>query len=101
MLDTAEEIGAPKVNRVSEPSGGSTDIGNVSWVVPTVNVYVYYSDHPGHTIPYMNDGKSEKARESLVTAGKILGVATLKILSDPALLKAIQEEHKAAIQPKD
>ena len=101
VLDTAEEIGAPKVSRISEPSGGSTDIGNVSWVVPTVNVYVYYSDHPGHTIPYMNDGKSEKARESLVTAGKILGVATLKILSDPALLKAIQEEHKAAIQPKD
>ena len=66
-----------------------------------MNLYIYYSDHPAHTVPYMNDGKSEKARASLVYAAKAVGLTALKILADPALLQTIQEEHKAAIQPKD
>ena len=101
VLDTAEEIGAPKVDRTPVIGGGSTDIGNVSWVVPTVNLYIYYSDHPGHTNPYMAEGKSQKAKESLNWAAKTVGITAVKLLNDPALLKAIQEEHKTAIQPKD
>ena len=101
VLDTAEEIGAPKVDRTPIFSGGSTDIGNVSWVVPTVNLYIYYSDHTEHTVPYMNDGKTEKARASLNWAAKTVGITALKILNNPELLKTIQEEHKIAIQPKN
>ena len=101
VLDTAEEIGAPKINREARMSNGSTDIANVSWVTPTTNVTVYYSDHNGHTVPYMNDGKSEQARQSVISAAKIVGLSALKLLEDPALLKTIQEEHKAAIQPQD
>ena len=99
VLDTAEEIGAPKVDRTPIFSGGSTDIGNVSWVVPTVNLYIYYSDHTEHTVPYMNDGKTEKAKDSLKWAAKTIGITALKILNDPELLKTIQEEHKIAIHP--
>ena len=99
VLDTAEEIGAPKVDRGPIFSGGSTDIGNVSWVVPTVNLYTYYSDHPAHTIPYMEEGKSEQARASLNWAAKTIGITALKVLNDPELLKTIREEHKTAIYP--
>ena len=99
VLDTAEEIGAQKVDRGPIFSGGSTDIGNVSWVVPTVNLYTYYSDHPAHTIPYMEEGKSEQARASLNWAAKTIGITALKVLNDPELLKTIQEEHKTAIYP--
>ena len=49
----------------------------------------------------LEEGKSENARASLNWAAKTVGVTALKILNDPALLKAIQEEHKVAIQPKD
>ena len=101
VLDTAEELGAPKLNRVPTMSGGSTDIGNVSWVAPTTNVTVYYSDNNGHTVPYMNDGKSEQAKKSLISAAQIVGLSALKLLENPELLKAIQEEHRQAIQPQD
>ena len=101
VLDTAEELGAPKLNRVPTMSGGSTDIGNVSWVAPTTNVTVYYSDHGGHTVPYMNDGKSEQAKKSLISAAQIVGCSALKLLENPELLKAIQEEHRQAIKPQD
>ena len=101
VLDTAEELGAPKLNRVPTMSGGSTDIGNVSWVAPTTNVTVYYSDHNGHTVPYMNDGKSEQAKKSVISAAQIVGCSALKLLENPELLKAIQEEHRQAIQPQD
>ena len=101
VLDTAEELGAPKLNRVPTMSGGSTDIGNVSWVAPTTNVTVYYSDHPGHTVPYMNDGKSEQAKKSVISAAQIVGLSALKLLENPELLKAIQEDHRQAIQPQD
>ena len=101
VLDTAEELGAPKLNRVPTMSNGSTDIGNVSWVAPTTNVTVYYSDKNGHTVPYMEEGKSEQARKSLISAAHIVGLSALKLLEDPALLKTIQEEHRQALQPKD
>jgi len=101
VLDSAEEIGAPRLDRTIVIANGSTDVSNVSWCVPTVNTYVYYSDHPAHTTPFMNDGKSEQAKQSVISAGKILGITALKILNDPSLLKTIQEEHYQAIQPKD
>ena len=101
VLDCAEELGAPKLSREAKMSGGSTDIGNVSWVTPTTNVTVYYSDHSGHTVPYMNDGKSEQAKKSLISAAQIVGLSALKLLEDPELLKAIQEEHRQAIKGED
>ena len=98
VLDSAEEIGAPKLDRTLVIANGSTDVSNVSWCVPTVNTYVYYSDYAAHTVPYMNEGKSEQAKQSLISAGKILGITAIKLLHDPALLKTIQEEHARDIR---
>ena len=101
VLDCAEELGAPKLSREPKMSGGSTDIANVSWVTPTTNVTVYYSDHNGHTVPYMNDGKSEQAKKSLISAAQIVGLSALKLLENPELLKAIRDEHSEAIKGED
>ena len=98
VLDAAEEIGAPKLHREARASGGSSDVGNVSWVAPTVNVYTYYCDHDGHTIPHRNEGKSEKARASAINGAKIIALSACRILRDGALFRAIREEHTRMLQ---
>ena len=98
VLDAAAEIGAPKLHREARASGGSSDVGNVSWVAPTVNVYTYYCDHDGHTIPHRNEGKSEKACASAINGAKIIALSACRILRDGALFRAIREEHARMLQ---
>ena len=54
-------------------------------------------DFEGNTL--IVNGKTEKAKDSMKWAAKTIGITALKILNDPVLLKAIQEEHEIAIQP--
>ena len=93
-LDCAEELGAPKISRAAVRAGGSTDIGNVSWVRPTLNVNMYYCDLTAHTEEYRDLGKSENARAAMISGSEIISLAALKIIQDPALLQKITEEHK-------
>lgn len=100
VLDAAEEVGAPHITREKRISGGSSDVGNVSWVVPTVNVYTYYCDHDGHTLPHKEAGKSEIALASAVNGAKVIALSVCRILQDPALLRSIREEHASMIRPE-
>ena len=100
VLDAAGEIGVPHLTREKRSSGGSSDVGNVSWIVPTVNVYTYYCDHDGHTLPHKEAGKSEIALTSAVNGAKIIALSACRILQDPALLRSIREEHARMIRPE-
>lgn len=96
-LDTAKEICAKKVNEEQVISGGSSDVGNVSWVVPTVLVSTYFDEGGAHTEEWLAAGKTEKARDSMLNGAKIMGVAALKLIEDKALLEQIKQEHRAVV----
>ncbi len=100
-LDIAEEVGAKKVDRSDPPGGGSTDVGNVSWVVPTLNMNVYFCDFGGHTAEYCSMGKTENARDFTVKTAEIMGLSALTLVNDPALLAKAKAEHKIAITPAE
>ena len=96
-LATAKELGAEKIREDKVISGGSTDVGNVSWVVPTVLVNTAFDDGGAHSEAWLAAGKTEKARSSMLSAAKIMGTTALKVITDKALLEKIKEEHRAAI----
>ncbi len=99
IMEAANEIGAEKIRQLdgSVISGGSTDVGNVSWVVPTVLVYTYYDDAAAHTIEWLNAGKLEKARTSMLNGGKIMALTALRLITDKQYLEQVKQEHQATI----
>ena len=92
-----EEIGCEKIN-YSHPAGrGSTDVGNVSWVVPTIYFHTYHTDATAHTEEYAADGKTPAARRSMITGSQIAGLVALKCVNEPEFLAAMQDEHRKKI----
>ena len=49
-----------------------------------------------HSEEYLPEGKSEKAKYSVVTAAKIFSLSAMRLLNDKELLDKIKKEHKEA-----
>lgn len=78
-----------------KPFIGSTDIGDVSWVVPTVQVHAptVAIGTPFHTWQVVAQGKSPAAHKAMVHAAKAMAATGLAALTDPMLI----EEAKTAL----
>ncbi|MFD2236902.1 M20 family metallopeptidase [Aureimonas populi] len=76
---------------------GSTDVGDVSWVVPTVQARAatHAIGTPGHSWQITAQGKSGQAHKGLVYAAKVMAGTAVDLLSDPALLARAKADHKA------
>ncbi|SMO90268.1 amidohydrolase [Paracoccus laeviglucosivorans] len=75
---------------------GSTDVGDVSWLVPTGQVYVATEAYgtPPHTWQMVSQGKSGYAHKGMLQAGKVLAASAVRALTDPDLLGTAKAEHK-------
>ncbi|MBE5868188.1 MAG: amidohydrolase [Lachnospiraceae bacterium] len=75
--------------------GGSTDVGDVSWVCPTVqlNAATWAANTPGHSWQVVAQGKSALAHKSTLYAGKVLAGTAIDLLEEPELLCKAKEEH--------
>ena len=79
------------------PMMGSTDVGDVSWVVPTVQARVatHAIGTPGHSWQITAQGKSGQAKKGLVHAAKVMAAVAVEALSDPALIARAKADHKS------
>ena len=80
-------------------SVGSTDVGDVSWAVPTVQMRgaTYAIGTPGHSWQLTAQGKSPLAHKGMVHAAKVMAGTAVDILQDRALLDAAKAEHGARL----
>lgn len=101
VLDTAGELGAENLIREKTLGGGSTDVSNVSWVVPTANVYTFLCSGGAHTEAYLEAAKTENGFHCMLSGSKLIGLTALKLITDKSLLETIKEEHRLAIQPEN
>ena len=78
----------------SAPMMGSTDVGDVSWVVPTVQVHAptIAIGTPLHTWQVVAQGKSPHAHKAMVQAAKAMAGLGIKALTDPALVAAAKAD---------
>ncbi len=83
-------------NPVELNTPGSTDVGDVSWVVPTAQFTTacYSYGTPGHSWQLVAQGKSSIAYKGVEMAGKVLALAVEKILKDPSLIEQAKKELK-------
>ena len=75
---------------------GSTDVGDVSWLVPTGQVYVATEAYgtPPHTWQMVAQGTSGYAHKGMLQAGKVMAASAVRVLTDPALVVAARNEHR-------
>ena len=80
-------------------SVGSTDVGDVSWAVPTVQMRgaTYAIGTPGHSWQLTAQGKSPLAHKGMVHAAKVMAGTAVDLLQDRALLGAAKAEHGARL----
>jgi aminobenzoyl-glutamate utilization protein B len=73
---------------------GSTDVGDVSWVVPTVQAYgaTWAIGTPGHSWQMTAQGKTAYAHKGMVQAAKAMAATALDCLRDPALLASAKAD---------
>lgn len=76
---------------------GSTDVGDVSWLTPTVqcNTVCFPAGAPGHSWQNVSCGASSIGDKGLLYAAKALCGAAVDLLSDPDLLEAARAEFRA------
>jgi aminobenzoyl-glutamate utilization protein B len=82
-----------------DPQGGifmgSTDVGDVSWKVPTVQCTVacVALGTPFHTWQVVSQGATSIAHKGMLHAGKVIGATALELMLKPELLTKAKEEH--------
>ena len=78
---------------------GSTDVGDVSWAVPTVQARgaTYAIGTPGHSWQLTAQGKTPAAHKGMVHVAKVMATTAADVLADPALLAQAKSDHAARL----
>jgi aminobenzoyl-glutamate utilization protein B len=74
---------------------GSTDVGTVSWIVPTVQcrVTTCAAGTPAHSWQMVAQGCAPAAHKGMVFAAKAMAEVAAALYADPGLLRAACQEH--------
>ncbi|HZN27902.1 MAG TPA: M20 family metallopeptidase [Xanthobacteraceae bacterium] len=67
---------------------GSTDVGDVSWVVPTVQAHcsTYAIGTPGHSWQLTAQGKAPAAKKGMVHVAKVMAATAVQTIEDKTLI---------------
>ena len=79
-----------------DPEGGSTDVGDVSWIVPTLHLSVTTAPEnaPWHAWPVVACGGMSIGHKGMVYAAKALAATMVDLFEDEKAREAIQAEFK-------
>ncbi|MCI2426071.1 M20 family metallopeptidase [Candidatus Acetothermia bacterium] len=84
---------------VGPPSGGlgSTDMGDVSHVVPAIHPYIAICSEEvvGHSHEFAEAAGSERGYDVMIIAAKALAMTAIDLFIDSDLMRRIKAEHEA------
>ena len=82
----------------TEMTGGSTDVADVSWIVPTVDINVVTApiDIPWHSWGVVASSGSTIGHKGMQYAAKVIAMTAIDLYSSPDALRAIAAEFNAA-----
>jgi len=77
-----------------DANAGSTDMANVSWVVPTIHpdLAIAPEGTPGHSILFRDAAATPRADEVTLLAATLIAQTAVELFKDPALVAAAWEE---------
>jgi amidohydrolase len=79
-----------------DPATGSTDMANVSWVVPAIHPDLAITDRPtpGHSIEFRDAAARPLADRTTLAAATLVAHTALDLLADPSLVEAAWREFR-------
>ena len=91
-----------KIDTKKESSVGSSDVGNISHVVPTIqpNIKIGPNTLVGHTKEFCDAAISGQGDIALITGAKALALTGFCLLADVAKLKIIKDEFNRVLTVK-
>ena len=96
-LETLGEV----MSSPEEKAGmGSSDVGNVSQVIPTIQPSISITDAPtaGHSEAFKAAACSEKGLRSIALGAKALALTAFDLIENPQLLSSVKVEHAHALE---
>ncbi|GAC1438651.1 MAG: M20 family metallopeptidase [Sediminibacterium sp.] len=95
-LETAAVIKPLKIQ--PDAGGGSTDVGDVSYAVPTVGLVTatWIPGTPAHSWQAVACGGTEIGTKGMMVAAKTLALTAIDLFTDPSLVQKAKEEFKKA-----
>jgi len=73
---------------------GSTDMGNVSHVVPSIHPIYWIGNTINHSAPFTDTAGSEEAQEPTLNQGKALAMTCIEVMMDGDLLKKVKDDFR-------
>ncbi len=95
----AEKVSLDELARVADTSGkvgmGSTDVGDVSWVVPVAgfSTACWVPGTPGHSWQAVACGGTTIGKKGMKLASRTLAATAFDLFADPKLLADAKAEH--------
>lgn len=94
----AERIRPLDSEYVKESMGGSTDVGDVSWITPTIQCTTacWVVGTPAHTWQVVAVGATSIGHKGMLHAGKVMAATAVEVVENPAII----EEARAELQER-
>ena len=98
--DNLKALGHESLPQSWEVQPGSSDVGNVSQVVPVIQPSLSISDVAiaGHSQDMVEASRSEKGMDSIVLGATALAWTAIDVMLDSALLQEIKKEHRHNVE---
>jgi len=82
---------------------GSSDMGNVSQIVPSIHPYVTIAPPGtgGHTQAFAEASASAWGDQALVRSAKAMAMTAVELMTQPETLAQVKAEHDALVDPED
>lgn len=103
-MENGEKLGIDFISEDAMLNGpsGSTDFGNVTFVVPGIHPYFYIgSTALNHTEQFTEAAGSQEAQFYTLRTAKALAMTALDVIFKPELLERIREDFKSKLQEED
>ncbi|XP_027784157.1 xaa-Arg dipeptidase [Marmota flaviventris] len=100
-MENGEKLGIEFISEdtMLNDTSGSTDFGNVSFVVPGIHPYFYIGSNAlNHTEEYTKAAGSQEAQFYTLRTAKALAMTALDVIFKPELLERIREDFKLKLQ---
>ena len=84
-----------------EGSGGSSDVGDVSWVVPLASfgAATFAPGSPGHSWQNVAADGTTIGTKGLLNASRVFALSAVELFTDAKLLQAVKDEFKQSVGP--